>query len=145
MADNAPIPSARPANVAAAMKLLYATLGIGVLRSVVEFHGLSEAVPAEFIVTVWVLVITIMLTLFHNIGVGRNWARIVFLVLFVAGLPFSIEPLLLSLSSNVVSGILGVAQMAGQITALIMLFRPDSNAWFRKPTKPDKPTESVEF
>lgn len=145
MADTKHLVSTRPASVASAVKLLYTTLGVGVLRSAIEFDGLSESVPAEFVITVWLLATTIMLTLFYNIGAGRNWARITFLVLFAIGLPFAVQPLLQSLSSHFVSGVLGIAQLVGQISALVLLFRPDASAWFHRPKKLEKPTESVEF
>ncbi|HKQ30869.1 MAG TPA: hypothetical protein VJS66_06255 [Burkholderiales bacterium] len=139
------IPSARPASVAGAVKLLYATLGVGILRGVLEFQAVADSAPMGFVLTVWALTMGAMLMLFYHIGAGRNWARITLLALFVLGLPFAIQPLLQSLASQPVFGALGVVQMAAQITALALLFRPESNAWFRKPKKSEKDTASVEF
>jgi len=135
----------RPVSVTGAVKLLYATLAIGVVRSLLEFRTLAESAPTEIVLTVWFLTITIMLTLVYNIGAGRNWARITLLVLFGLGLPLAIQPLLQSFSLHPFSGVLGVVQIVAQITALVLLFRPESNAWFRRPKKPEKHTESVEF
>src|SRR5688572_9236866 len=98
----------RPVSVTGAVKLLYATLAIGVVRSLLEFRALAESAPTEIVLTVWSLTITIMLTLVYNIGAGRNWARITLLVLFGLGLPLAIQPLLQSFSLHPFSGVLGV-------------------------------------
>lgn len=135
--------NARPGSVTKAVQLLYATFALGILRSALEYQALAESFSPGIIVTAWMLGAAIMLSLFYQIGRGRNWARITFLVLFGAGVPFAIAPLLHSISINPLSGIVGIVQTAGQITALVMLFQRSSNSWFRQPT-PIK-SDSVEF
>lgn len=122
---------ARPAAVSNAVKLLYATLGIGVLRAALEFRTIAQPASVTFIFLIWVIVFGLMWFLIYKIGSRRNWARITFLVLFVVGIPFSILPLLRSLSATPLSGLVGIAQMIGQIIALAMLFQRSSTAWFR--------------
>ena len=125
--------SIRPAIVSNAVKLLYATLGIGVVRAVLEFPTLVQQTSVIFVLFIWAVVFGVIWFLIHKIGSRRNWARITFLVLFIVGVPFSVLPLLQSLSAASVSGLIGILQMVGQVVALVMLFQGTSNAWFRKP------------
>jgi hypothetical protein len=145
MVDTFPPSIVRPASVTTAVTLMYTAFGIGIVRSALEFPSLTEEVSVGFVVTVWLLVSAFMLFLIRSIANGRNWARITFLVLFAIGLPIAIEPLLHALQTNFVSGLLGVAQMAAQITALILLFQAASSSWFRGRQDPGKHTERVEF
>jgi hypothetical protein len=145
MADTFPPSIARPESVSNAVRLMYASFGVGILRSALEFQSLNETVPTGFIFGIWIAVSAIMLFLIYSISRGRNWARITFLVLFAIGLPFAVQPLLQSLSTQLVSGILGIAQMVAQITALVLLFQASANVWFRGAKKSGKQTDSVEF
>jgi hypothetical protein len=128
--------SIRPAIVSNAVKLLYATLGIGVVRAVLDFPTLVQQTSVIFVLFIWAVVFGVIWFLIHKIGSRRNWARITFLVLFIVGVPFSVLPLLQSLSAAPVSGLIGILQMVGQVVALVMLFQGTSNAWFRKPSAP---------
>lgn len=125
--------SNRPAIISNALKLLYATLGIGVLRAVLEFQMQVQQASLWFILFIWAVVFGLMWFLIHKIGSRRNWARITFLILFLVGIPLSILPLLQSLSATPVSGLIGILQIVGQVVALVMLFQGTSNVWFRKP------------
>ena len=82
------------------------------------------------------LVLGIMWLFIHMIGKGRNWARITLLVLFIIGIPFSILPLMNSLSANPISGLLGLGQSVLQIVALVFLFQRPSSDWFRAMKNP---------
>lgn len=114
----------RPEQVQHAVLLLYLTLGIGVVRSIMEVRG-GLAIFVGFV--------TLGLTWFfiHMISRGKNWARITYLVLFAIGLPFAILPLLHSLAVNPVSGLLGIAQTVMQAVAMVFLFQQASSDWFR--------------
>lgn len=66
---------------------------------------------------------------------GRNWARIVMVVLGGIALLFGLIGLLIGLTSASglmsVVGLLQVLLLAG---AIVMMFRPAANAWFRSPS-----------
>ena len=126
--------SSRPAIVSKAVKLLYATLGIGVLYAVLKFQALAQHMPVLYILFVWAVVFGAMGFLIHEIGARQNWARVVSLIVFIAGLPFAIPPLLHSLIVAPVYGLLGLLQILGLVIALVMLFLGASNEWFREPT-----------
>jgi hypothetical protein len=62
----------------------------------------------------------------------QNWARWVFAVLFVLGLPFTLINLPAVLSANPTAGALSVVQMVLQVTALVLIFVPSARPWFSK-------------
>ena len=122
----------RPQKVTIAVTLLYITLGIGVLRGIIEASMLAQIAPPAFVMLVTFFVLGIMWLFIYMIGEGRNWARITFLVLFIIGIPFSVLPLLRSLAANPISGLLGIVQTALQLIALVFLFQKPSSDWFRE-------------
>jgi hypothetical protein len=121
----------RPPSVSRAITLLYVTLGFGLLRSVLEFTRLAGTSNAVFALIIQIMVFALMWLIVFKIGRRREWARILYLVLFILGTPLSVKPLLVSLSATPISGVLGLAQIAIQIYALVLLFRSEGRAWFR--------------
>lgn len=118
-----PTPTERPVEASRAIWLIAASLVLGVLRCVL----LPPPGP------LWVAYVTVALlaALTFAIARGANWARIVFLVLFLLGLPgmFFIGNLLLQ-EGPVALGVLTV-QTVLQAGALVLLFLPVSTLWFR--------------
>lgn len=123
---------ARPQKVATAVMFLYVTLGIGVLRSVMEFPRLLAQTSTVFVAVVTIAVFGFTWFFISRIGKGKNWARITFLVLFILGVPLSIWPLLQSLAVNPLSGVLGLGQCVLQAIAVVFLFQQHSSEWFKK-------------
>ena len=122
----------RAANVGTAVTLLYITLGIGVVRSIMEASRNAQMASPGFVMFITFCVLGIMWFFIYMIGKGRNWARIIFLVLFIIGIPFSILPLLQSMAANPISGLLGIGQTVIQIIALVFLFQKPSSIWFKE-------------
>ena len=63
---------------------------------------------------------------------GRNWARVVFLVLVLIGLLPALTAVGAELQRNAVLGIAGLAQAISQVAAIILFFVPSSNVWYRE-------------
>ena len=125
--------SQKPASVSSAIKLLYATLAIGALRSVLEWSHQTQAVSSGFVM---LFTFAFLVWLIYKIDRGRNWARITFLVFFILGVPMSVLPLLQSLAYYPVSGVLGLLQVVLQTVALFMVFGRCARPWFRPATTP---------
>lgn len=121
----------RPSKVAIAVKLLYLTLGIGIIRSAIEFSHQAEQSSAKFVLFVMLFTFAFMSFFIHMIGKGKNWARITFLVLFIIGIPLSVLPMIQSLTHNPISGILGLVQSLLQVVAMVALFQNESSSWFK--------------
>ena len=121
----------RPPRVGTAVKLLYITLGIGVLRSIMDASMYTEMASPAFVMLITFFVLGLMGFFIFMIGKGRNWARITFLVFFIIGIPFAAFPLMQSVGANPISGRIGVVQIIIQIVALVFLFQKLSSDWFR--------------
>ncbi len=124
----------RPPRVGTAVKLLYITLGIGVLRVIMDpsmYAEYAELASPAFVTLITFFVLGVMGFFIFMIGKGRNWARIAFLVLFIIGIPFAALPLMQSVGANPISGRIGVVQIIIQIVALVFLFQKLSSDWFR--------------
>jgi len=143
MVDADHVRASRPQKVTTAVTLLYVSLGIGAFRLIFEAPRMSEIAPPEVVIPGSIAGLAIMALFIYLIGTGRNWVRITFLVLVIAGIPFSVQPLLQSLAANPVSGALGIGQAVLQIIALVLLYQKPSSDWFRqlrkKPTPPPLP------
>lgn len=122
---------AQPPKVATAVKLLYATLGIGIIRSMMEAPSQAEAGSVGLVLFILFSVLGLMWFFIYMIGRGRNWARITFFLMFILGVPLSILPMIQSLAHDPVSGILGLVQIFMQIIAMLFLFHGSSSAWFK--------------
>ena len=122
---------ARPVSVRQAVVILYASLGLGIVRSSLEAQQLSASAPLGFVFAVALCVLVLMALIVYLIGSGKSWARMVFLVLFLLGCPLAVRPLLRSLEATPVSGILGLLQIVMQLLALVLLFQRSASNWFK--------------
>lgn len=132
---------AQPQKVNTAVKLLYASLGLGIISSVLFPPGLDEVSSFDsalndslFIFFTAGLTFGLTWLLIYMIGKGKNWARITFLVFFIIGIPLSIVtfPLFLLLSDTpVIDGSLFLVQTGMDLVALVFLFQGESSAWFK--------------
>ena len=125
---------AKPAAVTRAIGLLCLSLGIMFVGSVlVSFYDFRAAQGGFFS-------LLIMAWLTHKTNQGRNWARIVFLALYVFGTVISIPALLTARHSIIYVGVF-IIQAALQAVVLFMLFSNDARPWFRavsnQPASPD--------
>jgi hypothetical protein len=118
----------RPKGVATAVIILWASLGIGILNSLLVA---THPTPARAHLMQFVIVV-IMAVLIAMIGRGRNWARITLLVLYLPGsvLAILMIPLLLRVNGPL-SLLFMLAQSVLQTVALILLFQREASVWFR--------------
>lgn len=124
----------RPEAVGVALKLLYVTFGIGVVRgfTVAEAFIDKRTAASGGAMLAVVSVLVIMCLCIYKTGKGRNWARIISLALAVISTPFSVFKNLQNLTIDPVFGIFGVGQAIFVIAALFILFQKSSNDWFRE-------------
>ena len=124
--------SSKPPDVNKGVKLLYASLLLGVVNEVVDFSYLRSLRSAGFALVVFLFTFGLLLFLVLKISSGRNWARIVFLVLFLAGIPFFLPNLTKELKRNPLVATISVVQVLLQTGALFLLFKSASAVWFKK-------------
>lgn len=129
----------RPPQVAQAVKLLWAGVVIGFLSGFVNLMTtdtpempMPRSAQLIAIAISWSIALLVLWWILSSIGKGKNWARIVQLILFLGGL--------LGLTATFavphqVSGFVWSAaalQTGINIWGLILLFSGPSNAWFRE-------------
>ena len=126
----------RPDKITSALRLLYLTIGVGFFRSLMVISSQAQAykTASEWfgIVSSTLFVFGIIWILIRLIGMGRNWARIIFLVMFLITFPYSLYQLFVGLSGYSLYKIIGFAQIVMQAVALILLFQRQSSDWYRQ-------------
>ena len=63
---------------------------------------------------------------------GKNWARLTYAALFIAGLPFTKPTLFLAFTTKPLSAGIAITQLLLQVVALTLLFQKDSAEWYKK-------------
>jgi len=140
---------ARPTSVDLAVKLIWANIALGIISAVVTFvmldsivdeqlraSGVSEGQTADavragtIIGLVFGLVVSVALYTLVAIFIskGHNWARIVYTVLAALSLLGGVFGLM---GQPAILVILTLISLLLTIGAVVMLYRSDSNAWFK--------------
>jgi len=92
---------------------------------------LHSSAPVEGVIILIVTLLVIFI-LIKQIGFGRKWARIVLLVLFIAGLLIFPWTLSVLFKANLLIGIISLLQALMEIVALVFLFSKESTQWFNR-------------
>lgn len=123
---------ARPRAVSNAVLLFYTAFAIGAIRAVFDLIRRTSGV-SFFVVLLALGIFLLVCVLFvRQIAAGKNWARIVFLVLLLIGLPFAIPTYLTELKTSLVHGIVSIIVALLQVAGTVLLFSGESNRWFRR-------------
>jgi hypothetical protein len=125
-------PLERPAQVKTAVTMLYCVLALGLTNGSMFFLRVIETTPLSVFILIALITAAVALILIYQIGKGSNWARITYLIVFLASLPFGAIPLYRLLSYNPVPGTIAVVQTLMQVIALTLLFRQPSSDWFKQ-------------
>jgi len=125
------LPALKPAAVRQAIGLLWTSLAIGALKLPLDWAYLSSRASVAF--NAFVIIFTFAVTAFFiwKIGQGKNWARIVFLVLFLLGVvPFVliVRP---EFARSPTSGLLSTVQFGLQAVAFFLIFASPGKEWFQ--------------
>ena len=119
---------AQPKPAKFAVWLIAASLALGALK--------LAAVPVPGPAWLGLVILGVLAAFTVAIAKGANWARIVFLILFLIGLPGMSLIKDQLVQEGFVSASIAVVQTLLQLAATVLLFLPVSNAWFRnKPAK----------
>ena len=124
----------RPTAARSAAYILYAVVAVGALRRAFEVGVPAPNLPTWFAPVVGSITLLFLAAIAFLIAQGRNWARILFLLLFIAGVPtmYAVaSELQARLSGRPGATALLVLQSLAQLVATILLFTPASNSWFR--------------
>jgi hypothetical protein len=134
----------RPAEVSWAVRLLWTSLAVGVATVVGPYLldisiglliYLVIAGGARYVISVWILL---------RIASGHNWARILFLVVLLASLGYTIlnwQAYAPSFAGKQpVAAVAFAAKTLLDIAAACLLFMPRANRWFKPPRATTSPS-----
>ena len=132
-----PAARSRPREVTLAARLLWVALALGAFNAVVDSARLasSGSVPPYFLVgsvAGSLLVLCVLAWLTNRIAHGRNWARIVFLVMFVIGIPIFLLQLPVMFASSVFATAVSATISVLQMIALYLVFLGAGSYWFSR-------------
>jgi hypothetical protein len=122
---------ARPKEATFAIQLLYASLAIGLIRAV---FGLTQRTSGAALVLAALIVVSVFALAFFliwKISTGRNWARIILLVLVLINLPFAVRANISELKLSVLSGTFSILIEVILWIGTYLLFTKNTNLWFR--------------
>lgn len=122
----------KPSQINTAVNLLWASLAIGFVKSIMDMQHLGSQASPAFINFILISVIAVMALLIVFISKGKNWARITFLVLFILGSLPSIPLVLGEFTRSPVLGAFSLVQIVLQVVALYMVFTKPGGLWFKK-------------
>jgi len=123
----------KPQSVSTAINLLWISIAIRLVSASIEYFNtvgvLASDAPTRFSHFLVVFGFAISVFLIFKIAAGKNWARIVYFVVFVTDvivLPFMLADFWQSLLINV----LFMTEAGLQAYALFLLFTQPARSWF---------------
>lgn len=122
---------ARPQEVLYAFWLTIVSLAVGFVAIPLN----SEVVRSQLLVfTIIGLVLTFAFTLFifFMILKGKNWARMLYLILFISGAPFAFPAILIAFQKTPVLAVIRLLQISLQMMAAVLLLQKPTRNWFTK-------------
>ncbi|MEZ5646690.1 MAG: hypothetical protein R3E99_16305 [Burkholderiaceae bacterium] len=122
----------KPSQINTAVNLLWASLAIGFVKSIMDMQHLGSQASPAFTNFILISVIAVVALLIVFTSKGKNWARITFLVLFILGSLPSIPLVLAEFTRSPVLGAFSLVQIVLQVVALYMVFTRPGAAWFKK-------------
>ena len=125
------LPLLKPVAVRRAIGLLWASLAIGALKTPLDWAYLTSRASVAF--NAFVIIFTFAITAFFiwKIGQGRNWARIIFLVLFLLGVVPFVFIVRSEFARSPASGLLSSVQSGLQAVAFFLIFTSPGKEWFQ--------------
>jgi hypothetical protein len=123
----------KPKAIIAAKNILFATIFLGFIDWIVD--RLNRGLPYRPNVNGMIITLLTMIVIFvlaKQIGLGRIWARTVYLILFVVSIVSFALVIIPIFKSNLLLGVLLLLEAILQILALKFLFSQESTNWFRR-------------
>jgi hypothetical protein len=122
----------RPRTVATAVQFLSAAVVIGLLNAIYTLIQRVAGLPMLSALVIVIAFFGLLFFLVMKISAGRNWARIIWLILVIGNVPFAILAYPQAVRANVISGTLSIIIVLLQVIGTILLFTGNSNLWFRR-------------
>ena len=138
VADPAEPEYPKPPSIGRAAKCLWISAALVILVTILAVAGISAPVDAVAAFATNLITTGLLVLIAVKLNAGRNWARWLFLILFLLGSGMFAVGLVFSpqafLSLPTLIQLEAVVQFALQITALVFMFLPASGRWLRMST-----------
>jgi len=121
----------RPREVVRAVQFLFAAIMIGLITAILNLAQRISGAPMIFALLIVIGFFGLCYLLIRIISAGRNWARILLLVLVLLNLPFAVLSDIAVLRQSILLGTLSIIIIILQIIGTYLLFTKNSNLWFR--------------
>ena len=122
----------KPTAVVRAVQFLWASFALEGVKLLVNSSSPSAIPLTPYVYFVMFFTFVVVGYLIYRISAGENWARLVFLVMFVMGTAPAFPSIIGELSRASALGMIFAAQIAIQIYALFLLFTQPGSSWFSK-------------
>jgi hypothetical protein len=109
----------KPVAIRRAIVILWTSFALNLFITALDWRYQISQVPPLVLIVSQIFGLCIAVWLFWKIGVGRNWARIVYLVLLLVGL------------TAVIPEITSSAARAAHIASMVLVFGP-GRGWFQR-------------
>ena len=122
----------KPSQVVQATVILWVSLGIRIVTSLLNWETRMFIASTGVGFFFFVGTFTLMALIIYNISMGRNWARITFLVLLVSGAALYFPSLIIMFGHSPLIGSLSVLATIFEFVALFLIFATSGAEWFRR-------------
>lgn len=121
----------RPREVKKAVQFLASSLVIGLLNAIFTLVQRTTGLSMLLVLIIVIAFFSLLFVLVMRIAAGRNWARIIWLILVLVNAPFAILSYPEAVRRSVISGSLSIIIVILQLVGTCLLFTKNSNLWFK--------------
>ena len=121
----------RPREVIYAVQLVCASLALDFVSFFVKQPDFMQ--PQSLAIGISAIIFGTLISgfLLFMIWRGRNWARLLYLIVFLIGAPFAFPVIVMVFQKNLIFSIVGLIKISLQIMAAVLLLQKPTRQWFR--------------
>ena len=129
-------PISRPAQIVLAIRLAAIGYVLGLISIAISWDYFSRLQSIGSLIWNQLFSLALLVWIYYKIYVGRNWARITLLVLFVLGAAVMLSRVVMDvlIAAPTLEKVQMAVGMAINLTTLWLLFAPPGSYWFRRAT-----------
>jgi hypothetical protein len=126
------IAASKPKAVGIAVLILWLALVVGLVTSVASLSHTALPVSSTLVYSILAITFAVSALFVYKISLGRNWARITYLILMLLGMFKTVPSLISAIGHAPFAGALSAVVVVGQLVAMGLLFTGSSNGWFEQ-------------
>lgn len=121
----------RPKEVTRGVEFLLAAFALGFITAALHLTQRISGSPLVVGLVIVSAYFGLCLLLVWRAAAGRNWARIVLVLIVLLGVPFAVPTYMEEIKRNVLAGSFSIFLVMLQLIGTYLLFTRKSNIWFR--------------